>query len=402
MASFNNKTLDMQVVKDGQKGRKKSGVPNWLKKHTKWARRNHSSNPNFDRGSTSSGTVATLPDQSENRKESIWKKGLSYVRSPKASLSKEVTSTSVEPSNFPNASCPFSSLYNGQQHPSLFHLALLSAPHMLMNLSFGQDPQASFFAANLEQAYIQHYRERMAYFEQLRAQQMVINFQQAAVVAEQTRAASAILEQAYLANGGNPLIEFPNNEIADTLTNSIAQEMEVDAQENEASPRRLHREEFRAYHDVTMGEVCDSNEVPGYTNEMFEGMKAAPFQALQRSSEAVSENRSPAQTNAVDSTIIDHNLSPERLQQVVPFSTNSPSLDMSERKNKATVEGNQLLTSGENTALHPNTSSSSSKEQQKRLKRNAISAEPSSYNEAVVGSSLFSKVMCFTIPKSSK
>jgi len=412
MASFEKQGKEeglRQNSKENQKYRKKSGVPNWLKKHTKWGRKNPPVDNACNECSVDTPAVnsALVHDQNDKRKESIWKKGLSYVKSPKTPLSNEPTTEFTPAPVFPQlvnpqATNPFSC----EQHPSLLQLALLSAPQMLMSLSFGQDPRSSCFPSSFEQAYLQQYHERLAYLEQLYTHQMVwANLQQAVALAEQSRAEAATLEQGYLRNKlTSSHMDFQTSQSLNGKHPLPVQEMDVDIHTNDVAPHSRMRYiqckmPFEDIHMVDDCEALESSNNLSLNNETLPTCSTADNIFKENAETCSGSNLSQKNNSPVDLAITDHITSPERLQKTVPFTTNNSDMD-GPTECKADNEDNQKQLSQNNSPLHSDTSSSSS--QRKRLKRNAISAEPSSYNEAVVGSGLFNKVLCLIIPKSTE
>ena len=180
-----------EKCRDVIKGRNKAkpSVHNWLKKHTKWRRK---SNPDDGSGEcvtmSNSEYVDVCQNESEKRKRSIWKKGLSYMWPPK-SMSPKATANCISVSSA-NLESPYVNVYNSyDEQPALASVAVQTSP-LFMDYSFQHDPQNCIYATHVEQAYLQRCRERMAYLERFGAEHFVLaNLQQAAVLEEQTRVA---------------------------------------------------------------------------------------------------------------------------------------------------------------------------------------------------------------------
>ena len=415
MASLETKSREIgerQTAEEIQNDSKKSGVPNWFKKRTKWTRR---STPISSAGSeclvgTSSADTVSAVDLCDKRKESLWKKGLAYVKSPKTPISKESVDNFVPPIPLPTFSTPrLSNAFNcHHQQPSLFQLALMSAPQMLMSLSFGQDPRACIFGANLEQMYLEYYQERLAYFEQFRAHQIILaNLQQAAILAEQSRIAGATLNHRdFLANDFSAGVDLEQRQQNDSERHESTQEMDVDVHTNEMlqHSRINFLQHKMPFEDITMSDSCLETESSNTESLCLESLAAfhrvnleQPFPA---NIDKCSNSSSQKTVSPDDATIANHIKSPERLQKIVPFLNKSSALvGNTGHKNKAEIENIERQLSRNNSPMLA-CASSNNTSQHKRLKRNAISAEPSSINEAVVESGLFNKVICLSIPKS--
>ena len=406
MASLENKSREdmaRQNSKESQKGRKKSTVPNWLKKHTLWGRKNNSvasTSSGFLGTSTPPFAVSTGPTESEKRKESLWKKGLAYVRSPKASLPK-TASASINPSLTLQNS--FMSVFDfHQQQQAFFEMALQSSPEIF--LGFAQDPRTCFYAANLQQAYLQRCRERAACLEHLRAQQFLMaNLQQAAIINEQARAAAASLNQGYFPNDSRPLMSFPNCEPMDCENKDSIEEMEAATMPNgclqkpRTSNQSLNQEPMNAMHcDADMTECGHAGDALSPTTD--ENSKSLLSSCGKSKPDGQQELLSAGHINTADAMITDHNTSLERFH-TLPYPNKEPSLmTLAEGVSGEQNNRNSCHDMRKISPLLQNKVGT----QHKRLKRNAISAEPSSCNEAVVASALFNKSIYLAVPKSPK
>ena len=172
--------LTPESSKDSEKPRNKSkaSVHNWLKKHAKWRRK------------TNCTSNTTNQVETEKRKRSIWRKGLSYVWSTKTSSSKVAAAQCIVGSTSVQNLTPFVNVYDYPQEQSSFASVAVQTPSLFMDYSFQHDPRSCIYAAQIEQAYLYRCQERMEFLQRFGAEHFVMaNLQQAAVLEEQTRVA---------------------------------------------------------------------------------------------------------------------------------------------------------------------------------------------------------------------
>ena len=378
--------------KENTKIRKKSrpSVHNWLKKHAKW-RNKASADENID---VESLTAAPASDYVENsleietdmRKKSLWKKGLSYVWPPKSSSPKPTTATSFgcdDPMSSQNGN-----VYNYQDQPALSSVAVQTPP-LCADYSYQQNTQSCLYATHIEQAYLQRYRERMAYLEQFGAEHFVLaNLQQAAVLEEQTRVAR--LNQCFFLKRLAESWKIKNK--AESMECQATEKGSTDAMEIDP-PSPANTESFTVNNETVpttspfdISSLTQNSQSIKDSNYIFKQCTFNPYN---------NKDNTPYPPPSVEKTNTNNfggrKASPKRFNKI-PQSLSLNRLGKCRRKTSRKYFSPKTSPTGDESSFGIF---------RKRFKRNAISGEPSSCN-AIMGSTCFNKQQPYLIPKSQQ
>lgn len=417
MASTDSKNLNesKQNTKENYKNRKISGVPNWLKKHTKWGRKGQTNIPS-DRKRMSSHNILSeetlTSENGEKRKEVTWKKDLDSVCSSNSSILKTNTSDPLPSEalfNFCNP--PFNSFYCLPQLP-LLQMALMNSPDMVAGCSYLQQPGTSLQELPSSDAcYFQQPIENMGFVEHLQLQQFIIANLHQAALAEQARVAAAVLQQAYMAYGLNPILDKCHSEPMDYHIRS--EDMEIDQPLSDA-PSQLEKSfkiNERQVFDLTEEQVKQRTPVCAKTYSLSDSNQKIQSESLvsslkqvhQSSDKNNSELFSPNQLCQKNSSITTKRWSPKQLKCTTNCINN---ISFAECSSENTINGQNSTQQREKLRkMSPEDSTKNGNVHppvRKRLKRNAISAEPSSYNKMVAASGFFNNPISLAVPKPLK
>jgi len=173
------------------KQRKRSSVHNWFKKHGLWKTCKTQNQTEEDLSSSPAPVMldnnCNMHTKQEKRGMSFWKRGLSYVKSHKAPSAKANGSHRLPSGSGVSASShagphPYNRQVSHNHTTAQAQAAADAYQREVRNL---YDPLI------LAQTYFQRWRERTLFLQSLNAQQvMIANLQQAALVAEQQKAAA--------------------------------------------------------------------------------------------------------------------------------------------------------------------------------------------------------------------
>nr|XP_018669813.1 cGMP-dependent protein kinase 1 isoform X1 [Ciona intestinalis] len=365
--------------------RKKSSVHTWLKKHAKWRKKanTNSSRTNSETAGTSSLESDAISISSEKgsakRRNSFWKRGLSYVRSTKSHGVKTTSPHCLPQLSVSSASNPFIQPYAYHHQPSLVTVAVQTSPVMVGFPYHGG--RAGFFSSDAEQQQynFQRWRERADYIQHINAQQiMMANLQQAAVIAEQqrTQAAAASFRPRFCSERVQS--SWERGESLDMLPGKRTYPMDV-----EMSSMPLEQSELAEYAscEVITGMEANSAKV-AEIKDVSSCVQMKDMTNKTMSDETTSGLMTPPTVSPVhksaESAVAVNGFTPER---VSPVHTKNNHTNVIIRSPIKTKLGRKEQTPKITSPMHD--------PGQKRLKRNAISAEPSSLN--AVGQADFDK-----------
>ena len=423
MASVENKNIDgsRQSTKENYTCRKKSGVPKWLKKHTKWGRRKQISISNESmRMSGQSGVEnpTLFQDDQDKKKESIWKKGLGCVCSPKSSMLNEPPGDAFSKELMGNFLNPFLNSYYCLPQLPLLHMAYMNSPEVLVDDLCQEEAGPSLHSAvDLEQAYMEQWRHKMAFVEHLRLQHFIMTNLQKAALAEQARVAASVLQQAYGAYELNPIMEKCHSELMDYQNRFTSEDMEIDQTVNYALLQLQNTKMRNERSNLVSSKQSEKQTIPEglkvcYMSDRNQTKSSdnflSPLKAIhsigdQNNTDNHCSTHFSDQPCRNDSSIAIHQWSPKQWPALTECSSDN-CLSLESQKNilnKQKVPHKRPIRKklSPKNCLPPG---GAYPLQNKRLKRNAISAEPSCYNEVVVTSGFFNNPLSLAVPKPLK
>ena len=368
------------------RNKSRASVHNWLKKHAKKKKKSNAGESIDDCLMTSAPEYAETSPQSEIdfRKRSFWKKGLSYVWPPKPSSPKHIESPIT--ANSQDIASPFDRVYDDYQTPPALSSVAVQTSPLFTGYPFQHDSHSCLYADQIEQAYLQCHRDKMAYLERIGAEHFVLaNLQQAAVLEEQTRVARLnhcfflrrLAESWKLKNAAEVMECQETGQI-------IGDSMDIDP------PSPANTKLFSNIEPTTSALFGNVFSQPSHQSMEHSDY---PFEKYTLSSNVkTTETTFPKsyENQSISNDLTSRKVSQNQFFSKIPQSSSLNRLGKCRRKSSQ----KHFL-----PKASPTNDESAFGLLRKRLKRNAISAEPISYNN-IKSSCCFKKQQPYLIPKS--